>query len=106
MWAFSVAIICFGVVFLIIPEATGFTYIKQVQSKDGKCLDDDGNEHDVDETWFGSECTRHTCSQQGDEFYEGVAGCGKYGVAPGCHLEDGTGDYPECCPHPVCGDEE
>nr|P0DQG6.1 RecName: Full=U-scoloptoxin(16)-Er12a; Short=U-SLPTX(16)-Er12a; Flags: Precursor [Ethmostigmus rubripes] len=72
----------------------------------GKCIDENGKEHDVGETWQGDECSKYECfvSEDGNYYYTGT-GCPSFGVPPECHLEAKSGDFPECCPSVTCPEE-
>nr|P0DQD9.1 RecName: Full=U-scoloptoxin(16)-Sm3a; Short=U-SLPTX(16)-Sm3a; Flags: Precursor [Scolopendra morsitans] len=89
-------------IFLLLVEAGERQY--RTESRDGKCVGEDGQVHAVTEIWYNdNDCSEHTCVNDHTGYYEIIRRCTLIVYPPECRLVNGTGTrYPKCCCGVTC----
>nr|P0DQE3.1 RecName: Full=U-scoloptoxin(16)-Sa1a; Short=U-SLPTX(16)-Sa1a; Flags: Precursor [Scolopendra alternans] len=94
----------FAYLMLVLRDIQAAERQYRTESRDGKCVGEDGLLHAPTELWYNdNDCSEHTCVNDNTGYYEIIRRCTLIVYPPECHLMNGTGTrYPKCCCKVTC----
>ncbi|XP_035213834.1 toxin-like protein 14 [Stegodyphus dumicola] len=92
----------FALMVTVILEVHGDVFVQQLNTDSGFCEGQEYGRIQVGEVSYNDEkCLQFSCT----EGFLHRIGCGQINVPGGCHVVEGAGHYPDCCPKVDCGSQ-